>query len=196
MIATKDKPLTIRQAAFIPLFCDPGSGTYNNITLSMTSAGYSENFAKHRQDWMLANVGVKAAVEAYRAEKARKINVTAEELVAQLRILAGLDEIPKDSKIKPLANTDVKGAIELLGKHKGMFKDVNINLNAEIPLDPTLRKQWLKDELARLEECDRLNATAQHAPIAIASRTSHVRALTQGMGNERHKDRDMGLAWA
>ena len=104
------------------------------------------------------------------SQNATKIDVTAEELIAKLRKLADLDQIDKNDKIRKLSNADIKGAIELLGKHKGLFTDVKISLHNDIPTDPIEYKSWLKRELARLEGTDEVIDSYAVSQPAIAKR--------------------------
>lgn len=61
-------------------------------------------------------------------------------------------------------------AVENGIKLNGGFIDRSINLNADIPQDPVLYRQWLKDELTRLDAGDKVVDAYKDTQTAIAQR--------------------------
>lgn len=119
---------------------------------------------------LMANDVIKREVAKRRAGLEKKTDVSVDELVSKLRKLAGIDPKAEGDGIKPLNNADIKGAVELLGKYKGMFKEVNVNLNADIPTDPVEYKLWLQKELDRLNNSENVIESYAKSKPAIAER--------------------------
>jgi len=113
----KTKPLTAKQKAFIKNYTNAGSATYNNATQSAIKAGYSERSANNNLPQIFTETVVKAIEEA-RQEQAKKTDVTAEEIVQELRSLAF-----KQDQEGMVNNGERIRALELLGKYKAMFTD-------------------------------------------------------------------------
>jgi hypothetical protein len=67
-------------------------------------------------------------------------------------------------------NGDRIRSMELLGKHKAMFKEIAINLNADIPSDPALRLTWCKEEIDRIEANAGILTAYATTETAIAKR--------------------------
>ncbi|MHC4132553.1 MAG: terminase small subunit [Planctomycetota bacterium] len=102
------KPLTDKQQAFVNEYVKDW-----NKTAAAKRAGYSNNYAEHRADYLLGIVGIKEAIEARRQEISRKVDVEISEIVAELRSIAFTDG-SESNKIR---------ALELLGRYKAMFTD-------------------------------------------------------------------------
>ncbi|MCK5017134.1 MAG: terminase small subunit [Candidatus Peribacteraceae bacterium] len=166
------RPLTVKQEAFAAAMYVIGSATYGNATESARAAKYSGN------DNMLAVIGnhnirnTKIIAEKGRlqAKSVAKLDISNDKILDKIAKLADLRPLEDTDNIKPLTNTDIKGAAELLGKQQGMFKDINVNLNADIPTDPVAYRQWLRDELSRLEAGDKVAKAYDKAVPALARR--------------------------
>lgn len=165
------KGLTAKQQGTVDSYCNPASASHNNWCASYKSANYSLCTGwKHNAIKLLHKDYIEAAIEQYRAKMAEKIDVEVGELVAKLRKLANLDPIETEDDIKPLSNLDIKAALELLGKYKGMFKEISLNLNTDIPTEPQAYKDWLQKELDRLGDSDKILDDYSKSEAAIAER--------------------------
>ena len=129
-----------------------------NATQAAIRAGYSPNTANEQGARMLANVSIRACVDTSLAERSKRTGVNQDRVIEELAKLAfvnATDVIDLDSaslindatRADTAAITSVKvksgedftereikladklKALELLGKHLGMFKDGNINVN-------------------------------------------------------------------
>ena len=120
----RTKPLTARQQRFVEEYLLDLNGSQAAIR-----AGYSEQTATMQASRLLTNANVAAAVINAQAKRAEKVQVTAE------WVLKGLIEIHDramqhhavlDREGKPIGEYVYQGqvasrALELLGKHLGMF---------------------------------------------------------------------------
>ena len=120
----RTKPLTARQQRFVEEYLLDLNGSQAAIR-----AGYSEQTATMQASRLLTNANVAAAVINAQAKRAEKVEVTAE------WVLKGLIEIHDramqhhavlDREGKPIGEYVYQGqvasrALELLGKHLGMF---------------------------------------------------------------------------
>lgn len=87
-----------------------------NATQAAIRAGYSEKTAESQASRLLRNVKVAAAVEAGKAELSERTQVTQEWVVAKLR-----ENV--ENGIQWCQGATVNGALNLLGKHLGMYTD-------------------------------------------------------------------------
>ncbi len=88
-----------------------------NAVAAAERAGYSKKSIRSQGSRLLANAGVRAAVDAAIAERSAGTWLTAQYVLTELR--ANYDRAVTDVNLAA-ANR----ALELLGKHLGMFKDV------------------------------------------------------------------------
>ena len=116
MKSKKKQSLTAKQQAGVDNYCEVGSDTLNNADKSMRKAGYSINYARHRcGDW-LANVGVKKAIAAKKAEISEKMEITRD------RIIQGFINIAFQEG-DTLGHQALKHrALQDLGKVKGIYE--------------------------------------------------------------------------
>lgn len=118
-----------------------------NATQAAIRAGYSANHADVQGPRILGYAGVKAAIDAALAKRTERTGLTADWVLDQLRENARIAREAGD--IAP-ANR----ALELLGKHIGMFterKDVTIHID-------TLDAAEIERELAQLDAQERAGA--------------------------------------
>lgn len=112
-----------------------------NATQAAIRAGYSEKTARQIGDENLSKPDIAAAVKIAMDARADRNGVTQDEVISGLRELRDISmgkkplritEVVKlrdkepftlDFDVKVFEATAAKGAIELLGKHIGMFKD-------------------------------------------------------------------------
>lgn len=108
-----ERGLTPRQAAFVREYLID-----LNATQAAIRAGYSEDTAKQQGARLLTNADVLAAVDAGKAQRAAKVDLTAETVIRILLKEATADDGPtcKTGRVK---------AAELLGKHLAMFTEAS-----------------------------------------------------------------------
>lgn len=113
-----------------------------NATQAAIRAGYSERTANEQGSRLLANVSVREAVERGQGKIADKLELTAE------RVLQDLEEV----RVRALGDgqyAPAVRAIELRGKHIGMFVDrtettANVTVsNAVDRPERETREQWI-----------------------------------------------------
>ncbi len=148
---------------FAQAMYNPASDTFDNGTESGRTAGYqgTDNTLAVRANKLIRNGKIIKAKAAIRAKT--RVNSIATRSERQ----QFWTEMYKDSNKQP---SDRLRASELLGKSECDFIEKTINLNADIPIDPQLRKQWLKDELARLETNTKTIEAYDKTDTAIAKR--------------------------
>lgn len=100
----------------------------HNITQAAIRAGYSENYAdKLGYDKLLGNVGIKNEIDRLEHKSIQKVEVTITEILTELKRIAF------DLQSEKITYRDKLRAIELLGKHLGMFIEKHeIEINAKI----------------------------------------------------------------
>lgn len=107
-----------------------------NATQAAIRSGYSEKTARAQGSRLLTNADIRARIEELQGERAEKLNITAEWVLTKLTEVVSKSmqevEVEKwDYSEKKLVGTgefvyDSQGAnraLELIGKHLGMFKD-------------------------------------------------------------------------
>lgn len=117
-----------------------------NATQAAIRAGYSKHTANEQGARLLAKASVSAYIEERKGEIKQKLNLNQEWVIEKLIQCVSKsmqeEEVQKwDYESKQLAGTgeyvyDSKGAtkaLELLGKHLGMFKD-NLNITGAVPV--------------------------------------------------------------
>lgn len=108
-----ERGLTPRQAAFVREYLVDLNGAQAAIR-----AGYSPDAAKEQAARLLTNANVAAAVDAGKAARASRVQVTADDVIRILLKEATADDGPtcKTGRVK---------AAELLGKHLAMFTEAS-----------------------------------------------------------------------
>lgn len=108
-----ERGLTPRQAAFVREYLID-----LNATQAAIRAGYSEDTANQQGARLLTNVCVREAIDAGKAQRAAKVDLTAETVIRILLKEATADDGPtcKTGRVK---------AAELLGKHLAMFTEAS-----------------------------------------------------------------------
>lgn len=164
--------LTARKKETVRLYTTPGiyidndktKQTYKNKTLSAIGAGYVAKWANDNLHQIFTE-NTLAAIEQKEKRLAIRADITVDELVKGFKDMA----FPPEGAAT-VNNGDKIRSMELLGKYKAMFKEVAININAEIPSDPLLRLQWCKDEIARIESHKGIINAYADTNTAIATR--------------------------
>ena len=119
-----DKTLTDKQAAFIREYV-----VDHNATQAAIRAGYSPDTA-HAIGWEnLRKPEIRAAIDAYEANLADEIGITKQYILDSLRTVAErclqatpvLDREGNETGEWTFTATGANKALELLGKHRGMF---------------------------------------------------------------------------
>jgi phage terminase small subunit len=115
--------LTPRQTAFVREYL-----VDLNAAAAARRAGYSEKTARKIGQENLTKPDIAAAIEAAQRERAERVQVTAEEVLQRLAEIAR-GEVRTEVATKvgivdlPPSFSDRNRALELLGKHLGMFVD-------------------------------------------------------------------------
>lgn len=107
MITTQE--LTDRQARFCEEYLID-----LNATQAAIRAGYSEKTANEQGARLLANVSVQEKIAELKAERAKRTEMTQDSFIQELAAVAR-------AEIKGVRAVDKLKALELLGKHLGMF---------------------------------------------------------------------------
>ncbi len=107
MITTQE--LTDRQARFCEEYLID-----LNATQAAIRAGYSEKTANEQGARLLANVSVQEKIAELKAERAKRTEMTQDSVIQELAAVAR-------AEIKGVRAVDKLKALELLGKHLGMF---------------------------------------------------------------------------
>ena len=87
-----------------------------NATKAAIRAGYSERTANAQAGRLLANVGIREAIENAQAKRARRVEIKAED------VLRGVIEVTTQARDSGDLKTALKG-YELQGKHLGMWTE-------------------------------------------------------------------------
>jgi phage terminase small subunit len=92
-----------------------------NATQAAIRAGYSKKTARSQGERMLTNVDVAAAIQKGFQKRSEKTQITAEKVLLELAVIAFAD-------LQQLADmggriSDKLKALELIGKHLGMFTE-------------------------------------------------------------------------
>ena len=137
MWAVKVNGLTPKQARFVAEYLID-----LNATQAAIRAGYSDKNAEQSGSQLFRNIQVRAAIDAALAKRSGKLEITAEKVLRDLEELRGL--AIADKQYSPAAR-----AIELHGKHLGMFGDRNENHTTLTLVDAVdrpereTREQWV-----------------------------------------------------
>ena len=123
-----------------------------NATQAAIRAGYSEQTARQIGAQNLSKLVIQQAIEAARNKRSERVELTQDEVVRDLRELrdicmgrkpvritevvknAQLGEVTaREVEVYALEPTGAGKALDLLGKHLGMFKD-KLDLTANVPV--------------------------------------------------------------
>lgn len=104
-----DRPLPPKRQRFVEEYLIDSNGTQAAIR-----AGYARNSANEQAAQLLADLSVRAAVDAARAEVSQRLRVTTEDVARTAWDIASSDETPPAARVSALA---------LLGKYTGGFTD-------------------------------------------------------------------------
>jgi phage terminase small subunit len=91
--------------------------TCGNATKAAIAAGFKKKGARVWACRLLKKPEIKAAVEAH------KEKLTAQEEIRREKILNRLNQVAFASKLKRVKTSNILKALELLGKHLGLFVD-------------------------------------------------------------------------
>lgn len=140
-----ERRLTARQARFVEEYLlDP-----TNATEAAIRAGYSEKYAGQQAHKLVENGRIQTAIKKAQAARARRVEITADDVLEGLRREAA-GEGPDTSSTARIR------AHELIGKHLGLFverKEVTGKDGGPVRVERTDKLKGLSDDdLARLEE--------------------------------------------
>ncbi len=111
--------LTPRQARFVKEYLVDLNGTQAAIR-----AGYSPRTANEQSTRLLANVHIKAAVDAGAAKQHAQLDLTAQKVLTELLGVGYAEVAPTDIRV-----SDKLRALELLAKHLGLLTEqINVTL--------------------------------------------------------------------
>lgn len=110
-----DRPLTPHQALFVSEYLID-----LNATQAAIRCGYSAKHADVTGPRLLGNVRIGAAIAAGQAERAKRVEITAERVLAEFGKIAFAGVGDYDGQLK-LA--DKLHALDSVAKHLGMFKE-------------------------------------------------------------------------
>ena len=157
--------LNQQQDTFCIHYTTIGSETYGHGTKSAKEAGYSEKTAYSQATRLLKKAEIQQRLSDIHAENMQRNYLIVEKV---------LDDLEHEKILARQAgqHSVVTKCCELQGKYLAMFTDksVNMNANMDIPADPVEYKSWLKSELKRLEESDKVIENYAKITPAIAKR--------------------------
>lgn len=136
-----------------------------NATQAAIRAGYAEKTANREGSRLLSNVDIQEAIQEAQNKRAERVNVTQDDVLRGLLEVIAMStgkqkitetELSKvDGSIVPMDVEKVcfephaaNKALELLGKHLGMFKDKVDVTNSDGSLRPTIIELVAPDESA------------------------------------------------
>lgn len=134
-----------------------------NATQAAIRAGYAEKTANREGSRLLSNVDIQEAIQEAQNKRAERVNVTQDDVLRGLLEIIAMStgkqkitetELSKvDGSIVPMDVEKVcfephaaNKALELLGKHLGMFKDKVDVTNSDGSLRPTIIELVAPDE--------------------------------------------------
>lgn len=92
-----------------------------NATQAAIRAGYSPRTANEQATRLLANVSIQNAVQAAKKERIDRTKIDQDYVLAKLKEIAEMDAA--DYQDSPLKYSNKLKALELLGKHLGIFTE-------------------------------------------------------------------------
>jgi len=118
-----------------------------NATAAAGRAGYKDpNIGRQ----LITKPNVSQAIQARRQELARKLEVTQEQVMAELAAVAFQEA--SDAPEAELKVSNKLKALELLGKHLGMFADraeANVKLEGSVEVVPLSKRLAQMEEIAK-----------------------------------------------
>ena len=119
-MATKKAMLTARQQRFVDEYLKD-----LNATQAAIRAGYAAKTANANAARMMVNDGIQEAIEARQQTRVERVELEQDWVVNELRKVAQRCLPVEDDDGKPVANIVNVGvkALELLGRHQGIFID-------------------------------------------------------------------------
>ena len=128
---TAETPLSARQERFVQEYV-----LDYNATQAAIRAGYSERSARYTASDLLRRPNILARIRALQAELRERLSLTEDRVIAELfavyeRCMTAVPVMEYDAVLKEMVESgeytfDSRGAIralELIGKHGGMFSD-------------------------------------------------------------------------
>ena len=151
----EEKPLNKKQRLFVENYLID-----LNATQAAIRAGYSEGTATEQGSRLLTYVNVKQAVEKAMEERIEKVKITAEEVLDDLIELKDMcmarKNVARTVMLKPSENeapvpveiegkvfepNAARGALDLVGKHLGMWKDkLEVSGDLDVRLSERIQK--------------------------------------------------------
>jgi 1,2-phenylacetyl-CoA epoxidase catalytic subunit len=128
---------------------------------AMVEAGYTQNYADKQGH--LCKARAKTKIDKAKEKLFQEQRYNLQDWENELQNLNQECRVSKD-------RTNQARVIENGIKLNGGFIDRTINLNADIPVDPDLRRQWLIDELDRISGTKTILNDYDDCEPAIASR--------------------------
>ena len=115
---------------------------------ALLSAGYSKSYSNKVGLKLYDNDLVKQCIASIEASTRTEVTLTADIIIDKLLKLADIKPLSDQDNIKPLTNTDIKSALELLGKKLALWTD-NVNtsgneLNITVNNKPESSQDHLK----------------------------------------------------
>ncbi len=146
--------LTPKQRRFVEEYLVDLNGTQAAI-----GAGYSKRTAQEQSSRLLSNVMVRRVIDAATEALSERTEVTVERVVNELSFVAFEGEHKTSDKLK---------ALELLGRHLGMFKD-KVEVEGKVPggisAEPMSPEEWIR-RYGRSEGVASAAGAAEVAPAA------------------------------
>ena len=122
-MSNRQRKLSLKQRRFCDEYINSG-----NIEQSMLKAGYSKNYARHRNSYMLSNVVCKSYIDAKTAELAKKYEITFETQIKKLQAIydraeltdynAAIAAVREQDKLAGLITEQVKDLTPELSKER------------------------------------------------------------------------------
>ncbi len=120
-----------------------------NAAAAARRAGYSEKTANRIASENLTKPDIQAAIQARRQELARKLEVSQERVLTELAAIAFHEA--GDAPEAELKVSNKLKALELLGKHLGMFSDkaeASVKVEGRVEVAPLSQRRAILEEIA------------------------------------------------
>ena len=118
-----------------------------NATQAAIRAGYSKNTAEQQGCRLLSNVKVQDAIHSKKLEKRSESPVSVDDVLIELKKVGMADA--SDAQYSELKVSSKLKALELIGKHLGMFEKEYGAQKQDIPEDPLSKA--LREEAEAME---------------------------------------------
>jgi len=122
----------------------------HNAAAAARRAGYSKKTANQIGNENLSKPDIDAAIKAREREIAKKLEVSQERVVGELAAIAFHEA--SDTPEAELKVSNKLKALELLGKHLGLFSDkaeANVRLEGSVEVVPLSQRKAILDAIAR-----------------------------------------------